>query len=62
MTAAMTAVMTTAVTAVTMSGERWHWKQHGSRDRANERELEKHLIPLCCFSPTSGGDHDATGP
>jgi hypothetical protein len=52
---AMTAM--TAVTAVTaMTGERRHWKQHGSRYRANERELAKHLVlhfPFCARSASS---------
>jgi hypothetical protein len=36
------AAMVTAVAAMTMTGERRHWKQRGSRYRANERELAKH--------------------
>jgi uncharacterized membrane protein YhhN len=55
---AVTAMMTmTAMTAVTaMTGERRHWKQHGSRYRANERELAKHLVlhfPFCARSASS---------
>jgi hypothetical protein len=32
----------TPVTAVTVTGKRRHRKQHGSRYRANKRELPKH--------------------
>jgi ABC-type antimicrobial peptide transport system permease subunit len=39
---AMTTMTMTAMTAVTMTGERRHGKQHGSRYRANKRELPKH--------------------
>jgi hypothetical protein len=56
-TAMMTMTAMTAVTAVTaMTGERRHWKQHGSRYRANERELAKHLVlhfPFCARSASS---------
>ena len=45
MTVAM--MMTAAMTSVPMSGERRHWKQHSSRDCANERELAK-ASPLLC--------------
>jgi hypothetical protein len=64
-TVTMTAVTMTAVTmtAVTMTGKRPHGKQHGSRYRANERELAKHeflrgqsailypRIQCCCPAP-----------
>jgi uncharacterized membrane protein YhhN len=56
-TAMMTMTAMTAVTAVTaMTGERRHWKQHGSRYRANERELAKHVVlhfPFCARSASS---------
>jgi hypothetical protein len=56
-TAMMTMTAMTAMTAVTaMTGERRHWKQHGSRYRANERELAKHLVlhfPFCARSASS---------
>ena len=39
---AMTTMTMTAMTAMTMTGERRHGKQHGSRYRANKRELPKH--------------------
>jgi hypothetical protein len=43
MVTAMTAMVTvTTMTTVTMTGERGHGKQHGSRYRANKRELPKH--------------------
>ena len=39
---AMKTMTMTAMTAMTMTGERRHGKQHGSRYRANKRELPKH--------------------
>jgi hypothetical protein len=53
----MTAVMT-AMTSMTMSSERRHWKQHSSRDCANERELAKHFgSPLCVTTKNDDGYH-----
>jgi hypothetical protein len=40
----MTATVVTTMTTVTMTGERRHRKQHGSRYRANKRELPKHGV------------------
>jgi hypothetical protein len=53
---AMTAMVTAMVTAVTMTGERGHGKQHGSRYRANKRELPKHGV-----SPWFIPDDNVTG-
>jgi 2',3'-cyclic-nucleotide 2'-phosphodiesterase (5'-nucleotidase family) len=44
MTAMTPMVTVTTVTTVTMTGERRHRKQHGSRYRANKRELPKHEL------------------
>ena len=43
---AVTATVVTTMTTVTMTGERRHRKQHGSRYRANKRELPKHEFLL----------------
>jgi hypothetical protein len=60
MTAMTTMVTTmtamTAMTTVTMTGERRHGKQHGSRYRANKRELPKHGV-----SPWFIPDDNVTG-
>ncbi len=58
---AMTAVTTmvtamTTMTTMTMTGERGHGKQHGSRYRANKRELPKHGV-----SPWFIPDDNVTG-
>jgi hypothetical protein len=54
---AMTPMVTvTTMTTVTMTGERRHGKQHGSRYRANKRELPKHGV-----SPWFIPDDNVTG-
>jgi hypothetical protein len=40
--------MTVTVPVMAMPGKRGHWKQHSSRDCANERELAKHFGSPCC--------------
>jgi hypothetical protein len=52
----MTAMTTVTMTAMTMTGERRHGKQHGSRYRANKRELPKHGV-----SPWFIPDDNVTG-
>jgi len=37
----MTAVVPMTAVPMTVSGERWHWKQHGSRDCADESDFAK---------------------